>query len=59
MKDESEENKPQTQAKVTSFVLESFDLLKAAKDDARLTGGTKIITQLQDNEVSFLLFSPN
>ncbi|XP_004926906.1 myb-binding protein 1A [Bombyx mori] len=50
MKDESEENKPQTQAKVTSFVLESFDLLKAAKDDARLTGGTKIITQLQDNE---------
>lgn len=53
MKEESDSNKAQTESKVTASVLDAFDLLKAPKDDAKLLGGSKIISQLHGSEVSF------
>ncbi|KAJ8711363.1 hypothetical protein PYW07_008605 [Mythimna separata] len=50
MKEETEVNKPQTESKVTASVLDAFDLLKAPKDDAKLLGGSKIISQLHGSE---------
>lgn len=51
MKDETAVENPQKDAKVTPSVLDAFDLLRAPKDDVKLTGGTKIISLLQGNEV--------
>lgn len=56
MKEESNSLKPQIENKVTASVLDAFDLLKAPKDDAKLTGGSKIISQLQGSEVRFLIY---
>ncbi|CAB3246386.1 unnamed protein product [Arctia plantaginis] len=43
-------SEPQKEIKVTSSVLEAFDLLKDAKDETKLIGGSKIISQLVVNE---------
>lgn len=56
MKEESDTNKAPKESKVTASVLDAFDLLKAPKDDAKLLGGSKIISQLHGSEVSFILF---
>lgn len=48
-------DKKQKDSKVTSSVLDAFDLLRAEKDDQRLTGGAKIIAQLHSNEVRILM----
>lgn len=53
MKDPEIASNPQIGTKVSPSVLDAFDLLKAPKDDAKLTGGSKIISQLQGSEVSF------
>ncbi|RVE50248.1 hypothetical protein evm_005083 [Chilo suppressalis] len=37
---------------ITSSILDSFDLLKAAKDEEKLTGGARIIMQIVNNEDS-------
>ncbi|XP_026755011.2 uncharacterized protein LOC113515073 [Galleria mellonella] len=47
---EMELQKPQKDLKVTASVLDSFDLLKATKDEEKLNGGVKIISQLQNSE---------
>lgn len=48
-------NIAQKESKVSASVLDAFDLLKAPKDDAKLNGGSKIISQLHGSEVRFLL----
>ncbi|KAJ0173013.1 hypothetical protein K1T71_011189 [Dendrolimus kikuchii] len=50
MKDQINEKKAAKDIKVTPSVLDAFDLLKAPKDDAKIIGGVKIISQLQGNE---------
>ncbi|XP_075984226.1 MYB binding protein 1a [Anticarsia gemmatalis] len=50
MNEESDAVKPQVESKVTASVLDAFDLLKAPKDDVKLNGGSKIISQLQGSE---------
>lgn len=56
MKDPETANNPLTGMKVSSSVLDAFDLLKAPGDDGKLTGGSKIISQLQGSEVSFFIY---
>lgn len=48
---------PLKEIKVTSSVLEAFDLLKAPKDETKLIGGSKIISQLAGSEVRNLFSS--
>ncbi|XP_049879214.1 uncharacterized protein LOC126376095 [Pectinophora gossypiella] len=50
MKDDTETKALHKDSKVTASVLEAFDLLKAPKDDEKITGGAKIVTQLQSSE---------
>lgn len=53
MTEETDSNTVQKESKVTASILDAFDLLKAAKDDAKLNGGSKIISQLHGSEVRF------
>ncbi|XP_060806524.1 myb-binding protein 1A-like protein [Amyelois transitella] len=48
--DDESEGIPKTETKVTPSVLDAFDLLRASKDDDKLSGGVKIIFQLQKSE---------
>lgn len=50
--EEVEAESKQKDGKVTSSVLEAFDLLRGDKDDQKLTGGAKIISQLCSNQAS-------
>lgn len=42
----------QKDIKVTSSILDAFDLLRSDKDDQKLTGGAQIIAQLHGKQVS-------
>ncbi|XP_026740402.1 myb-binding protein 1A-like protein [Trichoplusia ni] len=50
MTEETDSNTVQKENKVSASVLDAFDLLKAPKDDAKLNGGSKIISQLHGSE---------
>ncbi|KAI5634074.1 DNA polymerase phi domain-containing protein [Phthorimaea operculella] len=50
MKDQAEEEVVPKEPKVTASVLDAFDLLKAQRDEEKITGGTKIVSQLQGGE---------
>ncbi|KAI8442294.1 hypothetical protein MSG28_005846, partial [Choristoneura fumiferana] len=52
MKEETEvdEIKPTKDLKVTTSILDAFDLLKAVDKDGKLNGGAKIISRLQGGE---------
>ncbi|KAJ2942826.1 hypothetical protein O0L34_g15014 [Tuta absoluta] len=50
MKDQTEEEVIPKEPKVTASVLDAFDLLKAQKDEEKITGSTKIVSQLQGGE---------
>lgn len=43
---------PNKELKVTTSILDAFDLLKAVDKDVKLNGGAKIISRLQGGEVS-------
>lgn len=51
MKDLSDSNVSQKDSVVSSSILENFELLRSPKDDTKLTGGAKILSSLQGNEV--------
>ncbi|XP_021182445.3 myb-binding protein 1A-like protein [Helicoverpa armigera] len=50
MKEETESTVAVKENKVTASVLDAFDLLKEPKDDVKLNGASKIISQLQGSE---------
>ncbi|KAM3963956.1 LOW QUALITY PROTEIN: MYB binding protein 1a [Aphomia sociella] len=50
MVEEIDSQKPEKGLKVTPSVLDAFDLLRATKDEEKLSGGAKIISQLQGGE---------
>ncbi|CAH0696839.1 unnamed protein product [Spodoptera exigua] len=50
MTEESDPINVQKDSKVTASVLDAFDLLKSPKDDAKLVGGSKIISRLHGSE---------